>query len=112
MKARLLRDSKIHVGNDAAGLPIFEDVPRGFILDHPEAFLQVRCGGADPADEECAKAAGMTVEQMAQAQRTWERANKGIRPEDFAAFDAGLIDGYDADGKPIPGPHAAQGSAQ
>jgi hypothetical protein len=106
MQARLLRDSKRWIGTDAAGLPIFEDVPRGFVIDRPDAYQLVQCGAAIPADDECRRKAGMNEQQMAEAQRIWERAAKGIAPEDYAAFDAGRMVGYDGDGKPIPGPHA------
>ena len=106
MKARLLRDSEMHVGTDAANLPIFRPVPRGTVVDHPDAHLLVKAGAAMPADDECAQRCAMTAEAMAAAERRWERANKGIAAEDYAAFDAGEMVGYNPDGTPIPGPHA------
>lgn len=66
----------------------------------------VQMGCAEPADEECAKAANMTSDQMAAAQYAYERANRGIAPEDFEAYDAGLMTGYRPDGSWIPGPNA------
>ena len=77
----------------------------GAILEHPQAFWLVRQGCALPADEECAARANRSPNQMAAAQRAYERLSKGIDPEDFALFDAGIIAGYDADGEYLPGPN-------
>jgi hypothetical protein len=41
------------------------------------------------------------------AQRAQRRASAGIHPEDFDAFDAGVMSGYYPDGQPIPGPSAS-----
>lgn len=74
--------------------------------EHPKSYWLVRQGCAVPADAECAEACGMTEEDMAAAQKAFERVAKGIHPEDYAKFDAGEILGYDSDGNYIPGPNA------
>ena len=84
----------------------FRKIPAGTILDHPQAFLHVRLGNADPADEECEKAAGMTMEQIKTAQHHQDYVRHGIWPEDYQAFDDGLMIGYNPDGTNIPGPNA------
>ena len=81
-------------------------VPAGTEIEHPDAFKLVRRGAAEPADEECAEAAGMTEYQMAVAQHAQRRTAAGIHPEDFEAFDAGLMVGYYPDGRHVPGPNA------
>jgi hypothetical protein len=80
-------------------------VPAGTELDLPEAWQIVRRGAAAPADEECQRAAGMNPQQLEAAQRAQGRARLGIHPDDFAAFDAGEMVGYDRQGQPIPGPN-------
>lgn len=77
----------------------------GAVLEHPQAFWLVRQGIAIPADEECAEKAGRTADQMAAAQKAYERVSKGIHPEDFSLFDGGVILGYDAEGNYLPGPN-------
>lgn len=79
--------------------------PVGTIIDHSDAYLLVRQGVAEPADEECEKAHGMTPEQLERARYGYERADKGIHPDDYAAYDAGQMVGYGPDGRPIPGPN-------
>lgn len=74
--------------------------------EHPQAHILVEQGCAIPADDECAKACGMTSEDMQRAQEAYERANRGIHPDDFEKYAAGEIAGYDGDGNYIPGPNA------
>lgn len=62
---------------------------------------------AVPADDECAKAAGMTPEEMKVAQHHQDRVRLGIHPEDFEAFDSGIMAGYNPDGSFKPGPNYA-----
>lgn len=81
-------------------------VPAGTILENPDVHTLVRLGMAVPADDECAKAAGMTPEQMKAAQHAQEKVRLGIHPDDFEAFDAGIMRGYNPDGTFIPGPNA------
>ncbi|MGA2035879.1 MAG: hypothetical protein ABSG68_26830 [Thermoguttaceae bacterium] len=79
--------------------------PAGSELENPEAYLLVRMGCAEPADPECEAAHGMGPEQLAAARTAYVRVAAGIHPDDYAAFDAGEMVGYDADGRPIPGPN-------
>jgi hypothetical protein len=46
----------------------------------------------------------MTRQQMTAAQWAQEKVRRGIDPEDYEAFDAGKMIGYDGDGNWIPGP--------
>lgn len=78
-------------------------VEAGDVLEHPQAFWLVRQGVAEPADDECEKAARMTATQKQAAREAYERVSRGIHPEDYEAFELGEIDGY-VDGEPIPGP--------
>lgn len=80
-------------------------LPVGHVVDHPEAYRLVRHGVANPLDDECRRWAGMTPEQIAAAQHAYRRVEKGIAPEDYAAFDAGEMLGYDDDGEWVPGPN-------
>jgi len=80
----------------------------GGIIAHPEAYLMVRQGCAEPADDECTKRAARTSEQQRAAQYAYERLSRGIHPEDFEKYDAGYISGYNPDGSYIPGPNWAQ----
>ena len=108
MKARLKFDSIRHHGRDPqTGRHITSPAPAGTIIDHPDAYLWVRQGGADPVDEECRLAAGMTDAQMREATRHYEMVAKGIHPEDYEAYQAGAMTGYDDQGHWIPGPNLA-----
>jgi hypothetical protein len=78
----------------------------GTIIDHPEAWLLVQLGYAEPADDECAAKANMTPERMRIAQEECEMRERGIHPDDRDAYRSGEMTGYDADGNPIPGPNA------
>ena len=117
MKARLIRDMERPPATAAEhealrrgrGYPI---VPAGTIHDHPEAWQQVRMGNAIPADEECEVAAAMTPAQLAAAQAAAEKVSRGIHPDDYAAYDAGLMTGYDAAGEWLPGPNFAAAVAE
>lgn len=77
----------------------------GTVLEHPESYKLVQMGVAKPADDECVKAAGMDAAKMKAATQAYKRLEAGIAPEDFAAFDAGEMLGYDEDGEWIPGPN-------
>lgn len=77
----------------------------GTVFDLPDSFLLVRNGCALPLDDECRERCEMTDEEIAAAQQTYERTEKGIHPEDFNLYDNGIITGYDAAGNYIPGPN-------
>ena len=81
-------------------------LPAGHLIEHADAYLLVRMSIAEPADDECQRAADMTPEKTEAARRAFERLDHGISPEDFEDFDAGRMTGYYADGTPIPGPNA------
>lgn len=80
----------------------------GGIIDHPQSFRLVQHGCALPADEECETRANMGAEQLTAAQMAYERLRHGIHPDDFALYDAGIIEGYNDDGSYKPGPKAAE----
>lgn len=102
MKARLLRDLKTP---PAPGQTAEGDLPLGMIYEHPDVYLLVQLGVAEPADDECSKAAGMTQEMMMRAQHAQERTSRGIVPDDFELYDQGKILGYNPDGSYIRGPN-------
>ena len=78
-------------------------LPAGTIIDHPEAWKLVKMGVAIPADDECEKRAGMNAAQLAAAQVAQEKTRAGIAPEDYEAFEQGLMVGYEPDGSWKPG---------
>lgn len=80
---------------------------RGAIINNPRAFRLVQQGVAIPHDDECRLAAECSEDQLAAAQKAYERVSRGIHPEDYALFDAGVISGYQDDGSYKPGPNAA-----
>ena len=57
--------------------------PVGTIIDHPDCWRLVRCGVAEPVDDECRNAAGMTVEQIAKSAAEYER----LETEDITEED-------------------------
>ena len=79
--------------------------PQGSVIDHPRAFRLVQQGCATPEDDECKSRCSMSAEDLEDAQQAQKRVAAGIHPDDYAAFDAGLMAGYDEDGKHIPGPN-------
>lgn len=97
--------------NGSDGTPLLEWViPKGTVVEGEEALRVVETGQAEPVDEECAKACGMTAGQLKRCQRNYLSAMAGIRGKgDHELFMAGVIDGYEpgtTDEKPIykPGP--------
>src|SRR5690606_8983128 len=59
-------------------------IPQGTVIDGPDAWKLVRMGRAEPADEECRVAAGMTPAQIQQAAIVQEQLSQGLG-RDFAA---------------------------
>lgn len=78
-------------------------LPAGHVIDNSDAYLLVRMGFAEPADEECEKAHGKTPEELVGIRHAARRTARGIHPEDFEAYDAGIITGYKPDGSYQPG---------
>lgn len=102
MKARLIRDMECFPTDDYPhGVK-----PKGTVLEDHRAHRLVQMGVAEPVDEECRRAANMSQEQFEAAQAAYPRLEAGILPEDFAAYEKGLMVGYDADNNWIPGPNA------
>ena len=96
---------------------VFETVPAGTLVDHPEAYIKCLAGAAIPADDECAFAmSGLTLlewEQkhpgiVATMQARYAEVNAGIHPEDLALFRAGKIVGYRAEYDPNTEPPSMQ----
>jgi hypothetical protein len=106
VQAKLLNEMDVRVGYNPNRTPIIEKRPAGTIIDNPQAFMLVRMGAAEAADEECRLAAGMTPEQFDDAVYAQQRTAAGIHPDDFAAYDRGEMIGYERGTlKPIPGPN-------
>lgn len=106
MKVKFLMP--LRVAEKVNGKKVYVEKPAGHIHERPDAYRLVQHGNAIPADDECREACGMTDEDMEYAQKSYRRTAAGIHPDDYAAFDAGLMTGYDPDGKPIPGPNAEE----
>jgi hypothetical protein len=101
MKAKTIRPLNCHrTPQNPEGV-----LPAGSIDAGPESWKLVVHGVAIPEDEECRLKAGMTPEQMAERQRTYNRLAAGIHPDDWAEFDRGEMVGYDEAGRKIPGPN-------
>lgn len=123
IKAKIIRDDievsldSVPVDSELRQAIVFREVLRngrmqkvpfwqlGTIIQHPMCFRLVQMGVAVPADEGCAQMAGMSSQQQVKAQHAAERLSKGIHPDDFAAYDAGVMVGYDDQGEYIPGPN-------
>jgi len=80
-------------------------IPAGTILEAPQIYKFVIHGCADPADEECRVAAGMSDPEIVLAKMHQRRKAAGIHPDDFEAFDTGVMVGYNPDGTWKPGPN-------
>lgn len=104
MKAKLLHDMPCAVPE----LDFPDGIkPAGTVIDHPDAYKLVQIGCAEPADEECQRRHGRTPEQLAAARHAYRRVSAGIAPEDYEAFDEGIMAGYTPEGEWIPGPAMA-----
>lgn len=80
--------------------------PPGTLVDDSNCWRLVLQGIAEAADEDCRLWTVQTDEQRAAMQQAAKRLAAGIDPDDFAAFDAGEMIGYDGDGNVVPGPNA------
>jgi hypothetical protein len=80
----------------------------GAVISHPEAYFLVRQGIAIPEDDECRDRANMSNEGMRAAQHAYGRLAAGIAVDDYAAYDAGYLSGYNPDGSWIPGPNGGR----
>jgi hypothetical protein len=80
----------------------------GTVIDHPQAFLLVENGCAEPADEECRKAAPLTPEEIKRRHDIYQRMTAGVSQEDVEAWNRGWMRGYNPDGTWKPGPNAEE----
>lgn len=71
-----------------------EVVPKGTIIDHPDAHKLVRTLGAKPLDAETRFAAGLNDQQIESAGKRFLEVSAGIHPEDLALFREKKITGY------------------
>ena len=107
MKSACLHDLSVNMVGapdvySKPAVPVFDGdeikdwiIPKGTVLEGPEALLRVMHGQAEPIDEECAKACGMDPAQLRRTQRVNLSAERGIRTKkDMDLFMAGVIDGY------------------
>lgn len=70
-------------------------LPVGTVIEGDKALQLVMCGQANPIDQECSDAAGMTPEQLVAAQRAYAAAVAGISgAKDLEMFMFGAIEGY------------------
>lgn len=88
MKCKLHFDSFGHVNNlpDQAdrvkhfkrgGTANHAPLPAGTIIDHPDAWMLVHNGHAEPADDECKLAANMTQSEMDEAKASFKKRAMG-----------------------------------
>ena len=93
MKAKYLRDmtgpnpaynKDQAAANALAGKPynVPHSIPKpaGSIVEHPKAYMLVRMGIAEPADQECEEMAGvdLSAEAVAERARHYEAVEKGM----------------------------------
>jgi hypothetical protein len=58
---------------DGLNHPLHVTNPIGTEIDDPDCWRLVRCGVAEPLDDECRNAAGMTSDQITQLTAEYER---------------------------------------
>lgn len=79
---------------------------KGQVVDGPLALQIVRTGQGAPVDDECAKACGLSDEQLMSVQVEYEMTMKGIdNDEERALYRAGVISGFDDKHELVPGPN-------
>jgi hypothetical protein len=110
MKCKLLREMQ-YIPDGWKGSGKLPSHPVGHEIDNPDAFKLVQMGCAVPADAECEEAHGMTLQQLQAAQHAYVRTELGIHPDDFAAYEAGVMIGYNDDGSYKPGPNYEEAEA-
>lgn len=101
MKCKLIRELRCDPSDERPD----GRLPVGTVISDPLAWVHIRNGNADPADDE-AESFRQTNEERQRSQHAFDRTSAGIQPEDFAAYDAGEMLGYDSEGEIIPGPNA------
>ena len=112
MKAKFIRDDMRYTGSEPypEGVSIRKHRNKmlpmwdvGAVVSHPNAFRLVQEGVAEPVDEECEVAAGVSPEQMRVKAHAYERRRRGIAPEDFYRYDRGEISHLLPNGLYAPG---------
>ena len=94
-------------GRDRYGKPASIAIfPAGAIAEGAWALSLCRTGQASPADDECAKALGLSAHEIASLQVDYEMTNKGINDkDDRELYRAGVIEGYVKHGEKIEYKH-------
>lgn len=103
----LQAEIKTRFGKNPMGkvVPIFF-ITEGTIIEGEQSVMMCRTGQCTPADDECAKAVGLNAAQISALQVDYKMNTLGINSkEDRELYRAGVITGYDANLKPIPGPN-------
>jgi len=89
--------------NGEAGKPI-AIFPAGTEFEGDQALALCRNGQATPSDQECADALGLTEAQLNALQIGYKMDMLGIhKPEDRELYRAGVISGFDKNGRYKPG---------
>lgn len=101
MKAKLIKESQrlVRIRKGGKKLLLTETIPAGTLIDHPKAFWLCLQGQAIPADKECEQRCGMTPEHIEAASKAYDLLSAGISPDDYDAYERGLMVGYKPDGK-------------
>ena len=119
MKARLLKECEVMEFHPTTGEKLAPDeyvaqcvrrdgrlyAPAGAICSDPDAYMLVKMGIADAADDDCAARCQQSNEERAATLHAAARLSAGIDPADFELFDKGYIAGYSKDGSYKPGPN-------
>jgi len=79
---------------------------KGTVFEGAMALQLCRTGQASPADEECARAVGMSPDELEVLRVEYEMNVKGVNNKgDRELYRAGVIVGYNADLSYQPGPN-------
>lgn len=81
-------------------VPQYVPAERGHVIHHWDAHKLVRQGVAVPNDKDCARRVGMSDDALEKVQKSYERAARGIDPDDWGAYERGEMDGYNEHGHP------------
>lgn len=115
MKARLLLDQWV---NPLTAPPEWEGqivpvafagkidwkIPEGMMIEGPQALFMCTTGQCEPMDEECMEALNIPEARRRVIQLNYKMSSLGINDKgDRELYRAGVIEGYDADLKYIPG---------
>lgn len=80
--------------------------PKGTVVEGDLALQIVATGQGAPVDDECRKACGFDDSKLASLQVNYEMDSLGIHdPKHRELYEGGVMTGYDAKGKMVPGPN-------